>query len=272
MATSSIPRRRPRPPVTLIGTFRDPGADSHTHLWQVADSTGRLVAQSNSQTFTFTPLDVSIFTAMYTVTDDDGGVGRDSALVSADFNLAPLKVSGALRYNPVEDRVEGTGVISIGLQPTGTTAFTPLIRVSGPLSLWYNDRVIHGQGVVTAAVGGVAAPLFDGTFEVPVGTAATSFLTEATPPPNQYQLAGTDIRFSRLELINQNPISPEDARIELQGVVTLPEDMGRIDLPIEVLPGVIGAVLAGQPTQRPGLGSPGRCDKQSVQKPSHLQP
>jgi hypothetical protein len=70
--------------VLLAGTFTDPGdADTHTFAWSVKNSSGTVVATSTSQNFSFKPTTAGTFTATLTVSDDDGGVDTDSALINA---------------------------------------------------------------------------------------------------------------------------------------------------------------------------------------------
>jgi hypothetical protein len=79
--------------VTLTGSFTDPGTlDAHTFLWHVTASNGQVIADGTGTTFTFVPNDDGTYTAAFTVTDDDGGVGTDTAVVTVN-NVAPQNVT-----------------------------------------------------------------------------------------------------------------------------------------------------------------------------------
>jgi uncharacterized delta-60 repeat protein len=75
--------------VTFHGSFTDPGIlDTHTFAWVVTDAAGNVVATGNTQDLTFTPADNGTYTAKLTVTDNDGGVGTDCAILTVR-NVGP---------------------------------------------------------------------------------------------------------------------------------------------------------------------------------------
>src|SRR5207244_869416 len=78
--------------VSLAGTFSDPGADTWTYNWHVVSSNGQVIADGSGQNFSFTPTAAGTYTATFTVTDDDGGVGSDVAVITVQANA----VSGSL--------------------------------------------------------------------------------------------------------------------------------------------------------------------------------
>jgi len=77
--------------VSFSGSFSDPGQlDTHTIVWDFGDGS------STSDTLTPTHLyrDNGVYTVTLTVTDDDGGVGFDTATVTVN-NVAPTVEGGA---------------------------------------------------------------------------------------------------------------------------------------------------------------------------------
>jgi Ca2+-binding RTX toxin-like protein len=75
--------------VTLSGSFFDAGVnDTHTVLWEILDADSNVVASSDQDTITFVPADNGTFRAVFTVTDDDGGVGSSEAAITVE-NLPP---------------------------------------------------------------------------------------------------------------------------------------------------------------------------------------
>ncbi len=79
--------------VTLTGTFSDPGSDAHQLSWVVADPSGRVVATGPGASVTLVPADGGVYTATFTVTDDDGGTSSDTALITV-ANVAPAVSAG----------------------------------------------------------------------------------------------------------------------------------------------------------------------------------
>jgi hypothetical protein len=66
----------------LLGTWTDPGvADTHTPTWHILNASGTVVAAGVGAGITFTPLTAGVFTAVFTVNDDDGDSGRDTATI-----------------------------------------------------------------------------------------------------------------------------------------------------------------------------------------------
>jgi hypothetical protein len=71
--------------VTFDGTLSDPGtADTHTFLWEVEASNGQNVPDGTNEDLTFTPDAAGTYTLTFTVTDDDGGVGMDTAVLTVE--------------------------------------------------------------------------------------------------------------------------------------------------------------------------------------------
>jgi hypothetical protein len=79
--------------VTLNGSFTDPGVlDTHTFLWHVVADNGQVIADGTGPNFSFVPNDDGTYTVTFTVTDNDGGVGTDTAVVTVK-NVAPQNVT-----------------------------------------------------------------------------------------------------------------------------------------------------------------------------------
>jgi len=95
--------------VTVNGTFVDPGSnDTHTFRWQVAADNGQAVADGTTQSFSFTPFDNGIYTLTFIVTDDDGGSGSDSTVITVN-NVAPVADAGPYQTVQEEETVTFTG-------------------------------------------------------------------------------------------------------------------------------------------------------------------
>lgn len=80
-------------PVNFAGSFTDPGTlDTHTYSWDFGDGNIVTGVLTTSHTYTTT----GVFTAILTVTDDDGGVGSDSlqVTISTPTDVTMTAISG----------------------------------------------------------------------------------------------------------------------------------------------------------------------------------
>ena len=79
-------------PVTLHGSFFDPGVqDPHTLSWSYSSTNGQM-GSGSGDTFNFTPLDNGTYTVTFTVADDHTSAS-DSATVTV-LNAAPVANAG----------------------------------------------------------------------------------------------------------------------------------------------------------------------------------
>ena len=134
--------------------------------------------------------------------DPDGDViesdDSDNAEAVATINLDPLEVVGDFSFDDATQTYQATGTILIGLAPAQGQSFTPLVSVVGSVS--YDQQTIDADGVVTARVGGVSAPLFQGTFSIDVGQAVTDAMSPASP--SQFTIAGVTFTLSSLGIVS----------------------------------------------------------------------
>src|SRR5262249_19669816 len=80
--------------LTLTSTVSDPGAnDTFTYDWHVVSTNGQVSNDGSGRNFTFTPVDNGVYTVTLTVTDKDGGVGTDTAVVTVN-NVPPSVYAG----------------------------------------------------------------------------------------------------------------------------------------------------------------------------------
>lgn len=114
-------------------------------------------------------------------------------------NLGLLHVEAdgnALHFNRANQHFEADGVIHIGLS---TEPFQPLLDLNGTVSI--GEGKIVGNGTVTAHIGTFTTVLFAGQFEFDIGNAHTNEF-HAPAIPTSLKVAGLDIDFNQLELVN----------------------------------------------------------------------
>ncbi len=143
-------------PVTLTGSFTDAGRlDTQTYRWHVTSSNGQFVADGTNANFSFSPVDNGTYTVTFTVTDKDGGVGTDTAVITVN-NVAPTVSAGGNQTVNEGSSVTLAGSVS---DPGAIDTFT------------YNWHVVSSNG---QTVGDGTAPNFtftpadNGTYAVTV--------------------------------------------------------------------------------------------------------
>ncbi|MDC0934849.1 SdrD B-like domain-containing protein [Pirellulales bacterium] len=164
----------------------------------------------------------------------DGDPANAFEFLASRIDLSPLQlevVNGDFGYNGAENRFEASGEIEFGFDPGEGNTFVPLITLNG--LVWFNEDTIHAEGTAEAEIGGITAPLLDGTFEISIGSAATSLLNEALDAlESDFTIAGVEVSFSDLAFVIPSGGSISDGRIELQGTLTLPDELGGIELAV----------------------------------------
>ncbi len=117
--------------INLGSSVTDPGTlDTFTYLWEVSSTNGQVIPNGASPSFSFTPDDEGTYTVTLTVTDDDGGVDTDTAIITVT-NVSPtIDLSGS-------DTVVNEGsVFSLVLGPVTDPGDDTIIPVNGYIVFW----------------------------------------------------------------------------------------------------------------------------------------
>ena len=187
------------------GSFTDPGSDTWTATVDYGDGSGpQPLALNPDKTFALdhTYADNGVYTVTVTVTDDDGGVGVDTAIVTVN-NVAPVVEAGpdaaliegdtfasagsftdpgADTWTATVDYGEGAGPIPLPLNADGTFALSNLYEEDGiytvTVAVTDDDG---GVGIDTATVTvGNAAPIVEAGADQSGATNETIALDPAT--------------------------------------------------------------------------------------------
>jgi hypothetical protein len=77
-------------PITLTGSQSDAGTlDTFTYLWHLVSNTnGQAIGNATTQNLGFTPTSAGTYTFSFTVTDDDGGVSVDTAIIAVQGTVS----------------------------------------------------------------------------------------------------------------------------------------------------------------------------------------
>src|SRR5262249_54273901 len=134
--------------VTVTGNFSDAGsADTHTLAWQVVNGSGQVVASGNGANFTFTPPLAGVYTATFTVTDDDGGQGSASVMVTATPASTTLSVQIGAPTGGVRGQSLHFSLAVNGGSETGPAGGYTYIVIWGDGT---EAQVLKGQGAAMA--------------------------------------------------------------------------------------------------------------------------
>jgi len=114
--------------LTFSGVFGDPGADSHTILWDFGDG----ITTTGSLTVNHAFESAGTFTVTLTVTDDDGGVGSDQVQVV---------VQSAFIYLPVIFRAGSSTASAPETVHLTTASNNPLF------AFWHEALVPNGRKI-----------------------------------------------------------------------------------------------------------------------------
>lgn len=209
--------------VTLLGSHTDPGkhlGETYTFAWEVIDSNNTVVASSTSSDLQFVPADNGVYTAIFTVTDDEGASAGDSALITAN-NVAPIVDAGADQTvdegSPVTfrgaftdpgadswigtaDYGDGTGVQPLTLNPDKTFNLVHSYLDSGSymvtVSVQDNDAAV-GSDSLTVTVNNVApTATIDQNNPVDEGSPVTVSLVNPSDPSTVDTAAGFHYSFA----------------------------------------------------------------------------
>src|SRR5207245_9002291 len=85
--------------------------NSFSYNWHVVSSNGQAVGDGTARNFSFTPVDNGTYAVTFTVTDKDGGVGTDTAVITVN-NVAPTASAGG------SQTVEDGGTVALSVTVT----------------------------------------------------------------------------------------------------------------------------------------------------------
>ena len=137
----------------------------------------------------------------------------------------------SLQWDANKTQFTYNGSFQLGIQPQPTDPFVALVGIQGSVN--FDGNVIKFDGIVTPLIADIDEPLFQGDFSFDVGSMFTSSLNAAAGQlPNEFTVAGTKVKLTKIEFAIPEGKTVVDTQLELQGSVKLPEDMGGFELSI----------------------------------------
>lgn len=155
-------------------------------------------------------------------TNDQGTAWNYDVTVDTCADTTPLNIEvagGEFEDTDDDGDCDAQGTIYIGR----TDGIARMLRVEGA-SAEYDDKSLRVTGgTVFSEIGGVSTPLFRGSFEIPIGSATTSSLSDDLGnAASDFRLGGLDVNVTKLSL-NRNSIG-------LGSDFKLPDDVGGIEI------------------------------------------
>ncbi len=156
------------------------------------------------------------------VATNDSGTAWNYTVTTDDCaDTTPLNIelaSGQFEDTDGDGDCDGQGTIYIGR----TDGIARMLRIENATAEYDDKSLRITGGTVFSEIGNVVAPLFQGDFEIPFSTAASSSFQETGNLANEFKIGGLEIDFNSLKL-NSN-------QILLGGGFVLPDAIGGFDL------------------------------------------
>ena len=198
----------------------DPGTETFSYDWQVTKD-GSAYASGNGATLDFTPDDDGTYEATLTVTDDDGGVGTDSATIVV---------------NNVNPQITDMSLNSATIDENGYVVISGLLSDAGALDA-HTMAIDWGDGTMSAATINETTGAFTATHQYldddPTATSSDEYTISVTVVDND---GGIDIASTTVTVNNVPPvissISLDSVTVEENGSVTVSgtiNDIGTLD-------------------------------------------
>ncbi|MEB3339597.1 MAG: hypothetical protein VKJ25_02245, partial [Okeania sp.] len=155
--------------------------------------------------------------AFQTDTNESNNTAKETTKVQKDCSdTTPIRLEvkdGEFADSDNDGKCEASGTIYIGR----TDGIERMLRVENATAE-HDDKNLTISGIVYSEIGGVSAPLFQGSFTMPFNKATTTLLKETNKLTEEYKIAGTDIDFQQLTL--------EPEKILFGSKFQLPKDVG----------------------------------------------
>ena len=157
-------------------------------------------------------------------------------LVPVDtVDLSPFHVeveNGQFAFNGATAGFEANGIIRMGFAPGDGETFQPQLRVDG--SAFFNDEILRLEGTISLEIGGFSGPLLSGVIEINLQQVATSLVNEVIDDlENDLNIAGVELSVSRIDFVNPEGNGTQDARLEIEGSLSLPDWLSGVTLAIQ---------------------------------------
>lgn len=122
--------------ISFSGSFTDPGSDTHSIQWDFGDG----ATASETLTPAHKYVDNGVYTVTFNVTDDNGGVGKDTLIVTVN-NVAPSAGVITSQVDPV----------SVGTAITAAASFTDSGSLDTHTAAWnWGDGMTSGAIIETS--------------------------------------------------------------------------------------------------------------------------
>ena len=177
--------------------------------------------------YTAGPVEARFEAGEFSGTDGTPAEGGSQSFTSLP-DISPFAFSAdpeEFSWDSGDLQFEYAGDLGFGMKPEAGGTFDPMLTINDA-EVGFDGNTLSVDGNFTTSIGEHEVPLMQGTFVFPLGETLVQSLNDSTPESARYEIAGTKFELTNLEFVTPAGEPVSHTELQLQGRITLPEDMG----------------------------------------------